>query len=100
MADGMDLSASMHNLTQMDRFQQDSHHTPIVHQEQNQEAAKEEAARRTDMPVQPDETEDKIVDPENRKEQQNRQRKRKKKKEKRKPQNTGGKTGHFIDFSA
>ena len=74
----LDLSASMHNLTQMDRFQQDSHHAPIHNQEQNQEAAKEEAAKRTDMPVQPDETEDKIVDPDNRKEQSYRKRKRKK----------------------
>lgn len=99
MVDGMDLSASMHNLTQMDKFQQDSHQTPIHNQEQNQEAAKEEAARRLDMPVQPDEAEGKTINPDNRKKHPN-QRKKKKKKKQKQPPNRGGDTGHFVDFSA
>lgn len=100
MVEGMDLQASIHNLTQMDRFQQESHHTPIINQEKNQEAAKEDAARRTDMPVEPDETDSKTVDPDNKKEHPYRKQKRKKKKEQKRLPNRGGNTGHFIDFSA
>ncbi len=100
MVDGMNLQASMHNLTQMDKIQQDSHNTPIVNQEKNAEAAKEAAAQRINKPVEPDETEEKTIDPDNRKKDANRNKKKKKKKKGRKPKNRGGDTGHFIDFSA
>lgn len=100
MVDGMNLQASMHNLTQMDKFQQDSHHTPIVNQEKNAEAAKEKAAQRIDKPMEPDETEEKTIDPENRRKDARRNQKKKKKKKKTKPPNRGEDTGHFIDFSA
>ncbi len=99
MVDGMNLQASMHNLTQMDKIQQDSHNTPILNQDKNAEAAKEAAAQRITKPNEAEETEEKTIDPDNRKKDANRNKKKKKKK-KRKPSNRGGDTGHFIDFSA
>lgn len=96
---GVNFQASFHNLTQADRIQQDEHNTPIVKQDQNAEDAKEEAAKRIDMPTQPDQTEGKVVDPANKKEHPRRRAKKKKKKKKRSP-DTGKNRGRFVDFSA
>ena len=96
---GVDLQASFHNLSQMNKHQADGHTTPITNQEQNAEAAKEEAARRIDKPNEAEETEGKTIDPEKKKEN-NRQRRKKKKKDKRKQRKNPGSTGRFVDFSA
>jgi hypothetical protein len=96
---GVNLQASLHNLSQMNRHQQDEHTKPVVNQEQNAEAAKENAAQRIDKPVEPEETEGKVVDPENKK--KNGSRRRKKKKDgKRKKKKSPGNRGRFVDFSA
>lgn len=99
---GVNFQASFHNLTQVDRVQQDEHHAPIVKQDQNAEEAKEEAARRIDMPTQPDEPEGKIVDPENKKEnpKQRRKKKKKKKGKPKRPPDRRRDRGRFVDFSA
>ncbi len=96
---GVNLQASYHNLSQMNRHQQDTHTTPIAHQDQNAEAAKEEAARRIDKPNETEETEGKVVDPEKKKDDKRRGRKRKKKRNQKRKKNNGN-TGHFVDFSA
>ena len=74
---GVNFQASFHNLTQVDKIQQDEHHAPVAKQDQNAEAAKEEAAKRIDMPTEPDEPEGKAVDPEAKKENPGRRRKNK-----------------------
>jgi hypothetical protein len=56
---GLNLQASVSNLTQMDRHQQELHRAPMVNQEQNALIAQNEAAQRTAKPVQPDKVEDK-----------------------------------------
>ncbi len=61
---GIDIQAPVNNLPHIDRIQSDSHRLPVVHQEHNVENARDEAARRTTMPVQPDEAEGKNIDPE------------------------------------
>ena len=99
---GVNFQASFHNLTQVDKLQQDEHTTPIVKQDQNAEKTKEEAAKRIDMPTQPDHTEGKVVDPTNKKEHQGQRGKKKKKKkeqQKRSP-DLGKNRGRFVDFSA
>ena len=98
---GVNFQASFHNLTQVDKIQQDEHHAPVAKQDQNAEAAKEEAAKRIDMPTEPDEPEGKVVDPEAKKENPGRRRKKKKKKKqaKRAPDRRRDR-GRFVDFSA
>jgi hypothetical protein len=96
---GVDLQASVSNLSQMDRHQQDSHRSPIVNQQQNAETAREEAAKRVNMPVQPDVIEGKIIDPENRRRNLQERRKKKKKEQARVcKQNRGN--GFIIDIQA
>ena len=99
---GVNFQASFHNLTQVDRIQQDEHNTPIVKQDQNAEEAKKEAAQRIDKPTQPDGPETKVVDPKNKKENSRRRsmkKKEKKGKKKRSP-DCGRNRGRFVDFSA
>jgi hypothetical protein len=48
----------------------------MVHQEQNAESARQEAARRLQAPVQPDQVEGKIIDPNARREEEKRKKKR------------------------
>lgn len=96
----MNIPASMHNLTQMDRIQQNQHNAPISNQAQNAEKAKEEAARRIDMPVEPDQVEGKIINPDDKKEGNFQKGKKKKKKNKKQQLDMEGDTGRFIDFSA
>lgn len=97
--DGLDIQASLHNLSQMDRHQQDGHRTPMVHQQQNAEMARDEAGQRIEKPVEADEAEGKTVDPEDRR---RRDREGRKKKNQERKSDTGkdkGSTGRFIDFS-
>ncbi len=97
---GLNFQASIHNLSQLNRHQQDSHNTPIVNQEQNAELAKDEAARRTKQPMQPDKLEGKIIKPEDKNKNNLAKKKRKRKKgnkniSRKKTKNSG----NFIDFS-
>lgn len=100
MVGSMNFSASIHNLTQMDRFQQDSHKAPIVNQQQNAEKAAHEISQRVEMPVQPDHVEEKTINPDKKK---NHNTKGKKKKKPQlpvsRPVNLRGDTGRFVDFS-
>ena len=77
---GMDVQASVNNLPHVDRIQSDSHRLPVVHQEYNSHVVRDEAARRTVMPVQPDKIEGKITDPHDRAPQNRSLRGRRKKK--------------------
>lgn len=74
------VQVSLTNLTQMDRYQTDTHRGPMVNQDQNAEAARQEAARRIMAPPQPDKAEGKKIDPEAKREEESR------KKRKRHPQ--------------
>jgi hypothetical protein len=95
---GLNFQASVSNLTQMDRHQQDVHRTPVVNQEQNAEIARGEAAQRTARPVQPDRAEEKKIDPKQRGPgEENRKKKRNKKVDA-----VNGKSpdsGFFLDIS-
>ena len=95
------LQISVTNVTQMDRYQTDTHRGPMVNQEQNAEAARHEAARRAVAPVEPDKVEGKKIDPESKREEDAR------KKRKRNPNNIPGvparsqnAQGRVIDFEA
>ena len=72
------VNISMNNLTQIDRHQNDAHRNPVVHQEQNAQLARDDAAKRITMPIEPDALEKKDVDPNDRK-KENSARKRKRK---------------------
>jgi hypothetical protein len=98
--DGVNFQASVNNLTQMDRHQQDAVRTPGVNQEQNSQIARDEAAQKALRPEQPDEIEGKRVDPKQRK-QDNDKRKDQKKKER--GDGAPGKStssGFFLDVNA
>lgn len=96
----IDFHASLHNLTQMDRHQHDLTRLPLAHQEQNAEIARDDAAKRTDMPVEPDEAEGKNVDPEDRRHERRNSRRRSGAKERKKQRRKrdGGSTGYFVDI--
>lgn len=99
--DGVNLHASINNLSQMDRHQQEVHRTPVVNQNQNAELAQEELSRRLQMPVQPDNVEGKNVDPDARRRVFMRRRKKKKKGDREDtPRPKDGDTGFFIDCNA
>lgn len=52
--DGMNLQAVISNLTQIDRFAQDSTRTPVVNTAQNTQNARDQELQHTQMAVQPD----------------------------------------------
>jgi hypothetical protein len=58
----VNMQASVNNVTQMDKHQQDQSRTPLVHQDQNAVIAREEAEKRIRMPMEPDHAEGKKVD--------------------------------------
>ncbi len=75
---GIGLHTSITNLPHVDRIPNDSHKFPMVHQESNAHSAREESAKRTLMPTEPDKAEGKKTDPRDRRRQQQRQGDRKK----------------------
>jgi hypothetical protein len=85
----VDMQGAFHNLTQMDRHQQDAHRMPVSHQDQNANAHQQEASQRIDMATQSDEAENKTLDSEARK-----------KEDKKKRRGRENDRGFFIDFSA
>lgn len=96
----IDFQASMHNLSQMDRHQQETHRAPVMNQEQNADISRDEAAQRVDMPVQPDQTENKNIDPQARRRREWEERKRRRKeKEKEKKQRRSRDSGRFVDLN-
>jgi hypothetical protein len=100
----VNFQASVNNVTQMDRFQQDSSRTPVINQSQNAVIAQEEAEKRIRMPMQPDHAEGKKVDLQRQKNETRGNKKRKQKKDNgsdAKPRQgittTGG---YFVDIQA
>jgi hypothetical protein len=71
MDDG-DMRVSMSNLVQMDRHQTDVHRGPMVNQEQNADAARQEASRRLASPTEPDKSEGKTIDPKEKRDEERR----------------------------
>lgn len=55
----VNFQASVNNTVQMDRHQQDTARTPVVNQSQNAVIEQEEAEKRIQMPVQPDQVKEK-----------------------------------------
>jgi hypothetical protein len=95
---GLNFQASVSNLTQMDRFQQDSHRMPVVNQEQNAQIALDEASRRALMPMQPDEVEGKKIDPRQRKRDEAGKKRNKKKELKNNSIGVRKQSGSFLDI--
>lgn len=92
------------NLTQMDRHQNDIHRNPVVNQEQNAQIAKNETQKKMKMPIEPDKTENKIVDSKQRRDEK-KKKKRKKSDGNQKRKNTDtkngkGNSGYFVDLEA
>ena len=93
---------SISNLVQMDRLQNDAHRGPLVNQAQNADTARQDMLRRMQAPVQPDNVEGKIIDPNARREEE------RKKKKKRQGENSPekpfstivGNRGRVIDYEA
>jgi hypothetical protein len=100
----VNFQASLNNLVQMDRFQQDTSKTPVVNQQQNEVISQDEAEKRIRMPVQPEQPESKIINPDQKKQESFTGKKKKKDKESKENKNTkqGQSTdsGFFIDVQA
>jgi hypothetical protein len=98
----VNFQASVNNTVQMDRHQQDTARTPVVNQSQNAVIEQEEAEKRIQMPVQPDQVEGKKVDPRERKTDAHAKKKRQKKNggdsSGRRGRTTTG--GFFVDLQA
>jgi hypothetical protein len=95
---GLNFQASVSNLPHLDRIQQDTHRLPMVNQEQNAQLAHDEALRRMAAPTQPDEVEDKKIDPGQRKQDEARKKRNKKPEAHKAPASAGNKDGHFLDI--
>ena len=59
----VNMQASVNNVTQMDKHQQDQSRAPLVHQDQNAVIAREDAEKLIRMPAEPEHAEGKKVDP-------------------------------------
>jgi hypothetical protein len=94
------IQASMHNLTQVNRIQQNEHTTPINNQEQNANISQEKASERIARPTEAEQADGKVIDPGNvRKTSLKKKKKKKKNFKKIKKQNRSRETGRFVDFS-
>jgi hypothetical protein len=94
----VNFQASVNNLTQMDRHQQDLSRTPLVNQEQNAEIARGDAEKRIRMPVQADTVEGKKINPEENK--RNFERKKRRKKNDPDSKGASGSSGYILDVQA
>lgn len=97
----VNVQVSVSNLVQMDKPQNEIHKNPVVNQEQNAQIARHEAAKRVNMPVEPDKTEGKKINAEN-KQPDPRQKGKKRKREKENPQRPDllnrKDSGYFVDI--
>lgn len=102
MGTGINMQASVHNLTQTERLQQDAHRLPVANQEQNAQKMLKDARHRLTVAPQSDTVEGKICDSQDRKKVFL----KKKRKKKNTPQNNKNKNtshrgeGLFIDCDA
>ena len=99
---GIDLQASVSNLTQMDRVQNDAQRMPAVNQAATSIRLRDQGAERVTRPGQPDAAEKGAIDPDDsRHESPEKQRKRKQQAQTQhgRPRNTR-ETGHFVDLDA
>jgi hypothetical protein len=97
---GVNVTISVNNLVQMDRLQTDAHRGPMVNQEQNAEAARQDAMRRVVAPAQPDGVEGKKIDPEAKRDEQARKRRGKRRGASPEVSPEAKDRGRIVDFSA
>jgi hypothetical protein len=95
---GLDLQASMSNLTQMDRHQQDAHRSPVAHQQQNAVQAQQDAMRRLAMPPPSDALEQKDPDSRRTKREYRFRKRRRQHARVARQRDSGG--GGFVDYNA
>jgi hypothetical protein len=98
----IDLQASVNNVTQMDKHQQDQSRTPIVHQDQNAVIAREDAEKLIRMPMEPEHAEGKKVDGRQEKKDRHNGRNRQKKSSNgaAKSQPRSSSSGYIVDIQA
>ncbi|MBD3315536.1 MAG: hypothetical protein GF344_07090 [Chitinivibrionales bacterium] len=95
----MDMQASVHNLSQLDRHQNEAHRMPVEHQDQNADKVLQENVAKMRMPVEADKAEGKKTDSKRKKKEFAHKRRKKKKKEK-EERRMSGKGGFFVDTDA
>jgi hypothetical protein len=98
----VNLQASVNNVTQMDKHQQDQSRTPLVHQDQNAAIARDDAEKRIRMPMEAEHAEGKKVD--GRQEKKNKQSSQKRQKKSVRNNGKGsppsGSSGYIVDIQA
>jgi hypothetical protein len=95
----LDVQASLNNLVQMDRHQEEGNRIPMVHQSANASFERENAAHRLERPNQPEQPEGKNVDSEAHKRYMQAREKRRQahKKQQRRGRTDGA--GRFVDLT-
>lgn len=98
----VNFQASVNNMVQMDRFQNDASRAPVVNQAQNAGIEQTEAEQRIQMPVQPEQADGKKVDPRQRKPETREKKKRRKPSPApdQKPEGKSSTGGFFVDLQA
>ncbi len=96
----INIPASLQNLTQVGKVQTHQHNAPMMQALQNQETDLKKVDERSEKPNEVDESENLIVDPDERREQEQKKKKKREKRNKPDRENKGPESGHFVDYSA
>ena len=97
----VNMQASVNNVTQMDKHQQDQSRTPLVHQDQNAVIAREDAEKLIRMPTEAERAEGKKVDPrQEKKDRQNGRNRQKKNQSGVKSTPRSSSSGYIVDIEA
>ncbi|HAJ79942.1 MAG TPA: hypothetical protein DCO75_09230 [Fibrobacteres bacterium] len=97
---GINLQASITNVTQMDRHQNDMNRLPVANREQNSQIAMNQAAQKLIRPTQADGAEGKKIDPDQRKKDTGNRKKKRSGDRNNEPAGKSSDSGFFIDIEA
>ncbi|KMQ50601.1 hypothetical protein CHISP_2452 [Chitinispirillum alkaliphilum] len=101
---GVDVHISINNVPQFERNQSESQRAPLVFQGQNSQIARDELHNRIKVPVAPEKSEGKRIDPKDRKKEEKSGKKSAKNKKDSSKHNKGKKSrsdeGFFVDLQA
>ncbi len=96
----INIPASLQNLTQVGKVQTQQHNAPIIQALQNQKIDIQKTNERSEKPNEVDESENLIIDPDERRKQEQKKKKKRGKKNNPDRENRGSQSGHFVDYSA
>lgn len=96
----INIPASVQNLANVDKLQQKETTHPVVTSLQNSEIDQTQRDEKLQKPNQVDESENQIIDPDEKKEQGKQKKKKRERRNKPDKKNRGRSSGKFVDYSA